>query len=417
MKTKIKEKGITLIALVVTIIILTIIAGISITAITSDKGIIKESKESKEDVERKGIEEQIEVAILKVEQEKNVPKIGDIINELLRQDIIENESDVDKSTGTITTKNPQYEIQGKLDKYLVETVKGALDKNKVFESTTTIQDTYGNEIKIPEGFKIADDSALDVTGGIVIEDVKNEKTKGSQFVWIPVGTVYTSEGESEQIELNRYTFDQTTGDPIKQGENIIDNNYRELEETINAENAVAKDLTDFKNKAKKGYYIGRYEARTTELRWMARQELTQISLRPSEYIYMYVSQKDASNLCKEMYNSSSFNSDLMNSYAWDTAIVFARTFGDNKKYSLQPSKNTGAIAETGTNNLSASQQDKICNIFDMASNNQEWTTEVHSATYSAIRGGARSQQNIYAGDRFHFTGGSQSVAFRPILYL
>ena len=395
MKTKIKEKGITLIALVVTIIILTIIAGISITAITSDKGIIKESKESKEDVERKGIEEQIEVAILKVEQEKNVPKIGDIINELLRQDIIENESDVDKSTGTITTKNPQYEIQGKLDKYLVETVKGALDKNKVFESTTTIQDTYGNEIKIPEGFKIADDSALDVTGGIVIEDVKNEKTKGSQFVWIPVGTVYTSEGESEQIELNRYTFDQTTGDPIKQGENIIDNNYRELEETINAENAVAK----------------------TELRWMARQELTQISLRPSEYIYMYVSQKDASNLCKEMYNSSSFNSDLMNSYAWDTAIVFARTFGDNKKYSLQPSKNTGAIAETGTNNLSASQQDKICNIFDMASNNQEWTTEVHSATYSAIRGGARSQQNIYAGDRSHFTGGSQSVSFRPILYL
>ena len=47
MKTKIKqEKGITLIALVVTIVVLLILAGVSLNAIFSDSGIIKKAQEA-----------------------------------------------------------------------------------------------------------------------------------------------------------------------------------------------------------------------------------------------------------------------------------------------------------------------------------------------------------------------------------
>ena len=47
MKTKIKqEKGITLIALVVTIVVLLILAGVSINAIFSDNGIINKAKDA-----------------------------------------------------------------------------------------------------------------------------------------------------------------------------------------------------------------------------------------------------------------------------------------------------------------------------------------------------------------------------------
>ena len=47
MKTKVKqERGVTLIALVVTIVVLLILAGVSINAIFSDNGIIKRAQEA-----------------------------------------------------------------------------------------------------------------------------------------------------------------------------------------------------------------------------------------------------------------------------------------------------------------------------------------------------------------------------------
>ena len=50
---------------------------------------------------------------------------------------------------------------------------------------------------VPAGFKIANPSDT-VSDGIVIEDVNagNTNTKGSQFVWIPVGNVYIDSCEN-----------------------------------------------------------------------------------------------------------------------------------------------------------------------------------------------------------------------------
>ncbi len=71
---------------------------------------------------------------------------------------------------------------------IIESIQSLKTKGTVFKDTTTLEDTYGNQVTIPKGFKIADDSATEVTGGIVIEDATYTNTIGSQFVWIPVGT-------------------------------------------------------------------------------------------------------------------------------------------------------------------------------------------------------------------------------------
>ena len=57
---------------------------------------------------------------------------------------------------------------------------------------TELQDAYGNKIVVPAGFKVTNDAAT-VDKGIVIEDATSGATAGSQFVWIPVGKIYTDE--------------------------------------------------------------------------------------------------------------------------------------------------------------------------------------------------------------------------------
>ena len=292
-------------------------------------------------------------------------------------------------------------------------------------TNTTIQDSLGNQVVVPAGFKIVnpDDNVED---GIIIEDVSHENTKGSQFVWIPVGNVKTKNKGTINIELNRYTFD-SNGKETKQGTNKIDNRNRYTEDTAanhdnNYKNTIAKNIDDFKIKTKSshGYYIGRYEARTATEREFP-DSLTQITTKPNEYIYNYISQPQAATLSREMYAGTPFESDLVNSYAWDTATLFLQTFGNNPKYSMQTSLNS-SLANKGTNNLTeASKIDKICNVYDMASNCSEWTTETceDSEDYfsSTVRGGDKNswhmseRRNKGSGYKY------EDASFRPILYL
>ena len=56
-----ENKGITLIALVITIIILLILAGVGIAMLTGDNGLFKRAKEAKEKTEISAYHEQIEI--------------------------------------------------------------------------------------------------------------------------------------------------------------------------------------------------------------------------------------------------------------------------------------------------------------------------------------------------------------------
>lgn len=296
-------------------------------------------------------------------------------------------------------------------------------EGEVFEYNKILTDTYGNSITIPTGFKIASDSATNVTEGIVIEDATYTSTMGSQFVWIPVGIVYTNEEKtvSKEIVLNRYTF-ADDGTPIPQGENIINDSYpcKELP-TSTYENITAKNIEGFKTSVNNnyGYYIGRYEARIN-----SSGNITEVG---TDSVYNNITQPNAAAASRNMYDTNEFTSDLVNSYAWDTAIVFTQTFDDRtnktKPYSKQSCLNYyGHNAPKGTNNLTDNtMQDKICNVWDMASNCWEWTTEYSSHRY-ATPGVYRGGSYILGGYTSYRSGSVISNArddnsFRPFLYL
>ncbi len=112
------QSGITIVALVITIIVLIILAGISIGSITNDNGIINQATNAKNDMQYQQWSEQIDTAIIDAESKNVNPTINDVIEELKKKDVIDNDDQVNKTTGAITTNEPTCTIEGKLDDYL-----------------------------------------------------------------------------------------------------------------------------------------------------------------------------------------------------------------------------------------------------------------------------------------------------------
>ena len=277
---------------------------------------------------------------------------------------------------------------------------------------TKIKDDNGNEVTIPAGFRIASDSATAVTRGVVIEDV-SAGNAGSQFVWVPVGKIYTdtnkTEADAKTITLSRYTF-ASDGTPTDQGSAIINSEYMESETSYG--NTVAKSISNFKTIASnnRGFYIGRYEAR--------KDTNIKLTEKGTDTVYNNITQLNAATACRNMYNSTKFTSDLINSYAWDTAIVFEQTFGGNSTYSQRTSVNI-TLATTGTNNQTT--QDTICSIYDMGSNCTEWTTEtgIHEPEFPCVGSGGNYYDNCPTSLREKAAADScyENWGFRPILYV
>ena len=280
------------------------------------------------------------------------------------------------------------------------TIAHAKAAQKTFEENTALIDDYGNRVKVPEGFKIAEDSATSVTGGVVIEDVSagDNDTKGSQFVWVPVGNVLTDKnGSKTTITLGRYTFNNSGTENLEQSADNYKNetiligsdgrNYRELLKSSTAGNSKALDIEDFiyKTKKSRGYYIGRYEAGDATAMNNERKEndnnSNPVTCKKNIYPYTWVNQLQAVELSTNMYSNNNFKTDLINSYAWDTAIIFIQKFSGDVNYSKQSGINTNLqVEKCGESILKniESYDEKIdvrCNIYDMAGNTFEWTTE------------------------------------------
>ena len=394
------QNGITLIALIITIIILLILAVVTIGSIKNSNIITYAQNASTTYNDEKSKEES---AIAGYET------------------LIESKLPGKDNTETITMSDAQ------LDNMLTKKVN------------STTYDSYGNKIVVPAGFKILVDETtvytadnIDVTKGIVIQDAE-----GNEFVWIPVGENIKNENGTAKIKLSRYTFYSPLEAETDVGEKVIDNSYQEVA-TSSYGNATAKNLSGFISSVNtnKGYFIGRYEAGVTgydlsnittensdsETSWTgyiaAEGEQLKLVSKYGQQVWNYVTQNKASELCRNMYTeNSNYTSDLINSYAWDTALVFIQTFGtetDANNYSRV--NKSGSFTSTGVNG------DKYRNIHDMSGNAYEWTTETsHYSNSNCInrggyydgaeidRAGARANGYTYECD--------PCCSFRPILYL
>ena len=350
---------------------------------------------------------------------------------------------------------------------LVEANKSELEKLKdtseYVTETKTITDKYKNKVVIPQGFKVASDSGLEVTEGIVIEDNDIKEgignNRGNQYVWVPVGDIIKSDGTKTTITLGRYTFadgindkssDGTTvlekGTPIlkQSAENytqevLINSYYKELATyrqggasgDDNSLNTTALNLKKFVDsvKANGGYYIARYEASygtdgkaNSKVSNTFTDADTAPATRTEGMLWNYITQIDAAKACHNMYEDSYTNvtTDLINSYSWDTAIVYIQIFSGDTDYSWQdgPSINS-LLTNTGAN------KDEKCKINDMASNDLEWTTEYstrinNSYAYPCTsRGGYYDNSDIYTSYRNNgnATDSNEGYTFRSILYI
>ena len=423
MKTKNKrnytrENGITLIALVVTIVVLLILAGVSVNALFGNSGIIEKAKEAQNAMNKA--------------KENDEKGINELTNWLDNQ--------VNGTTGG-TTGGDDTSTTPK-----ISTLVG-----KVVDKNTKAEDAYGNKITIPKGFKVvahgtaagsatytySGDNIPAVQDGIVIEN----GTDGNQFVWVPVGTIKNKNNTTNTITLGRYSsFTATNGvytpAQVASVENCtqevtINTNYKELSvfragnsaTDSTAQNATARNLEEFISTtlANGGYYIARFEASGTA---------SKVTSKYDQTVLGNITQPNAAKAAREMYgeikenNKLVYASDLVNSYAWDTAIVFIQTYSVKTDYARHnESKTTKAFTATGKND------DKYCNIWDMSGNASEWTTEY--STYSdprrfcpcVIRGGyyntnygeARTYSSYrdYAG----MTNSDSHGGLRPLLYV
>ena len=420
------QTGITLIALVVTIVVLLILAGVSLNAIFSENGIIKRAQDAQNKMDQAA--------------ENDQKGINELSNWL--------DSKINGNSGGNTTGG---NTTGGDDNPTTTTTKISTLVGTVVDKNTKAEDAYGNKITIPKGFKVvahgtvagsatytySGDNIPAVQDGIVIEN----GTDGNQFVWVPVGTIKNKNNTTNTITLGRYSsFTATNGvytpAQVASVENCtqavtIDSFYQELSvfragnsaTDSTAQNATARNLEEFISTtlANGGYYIARFEASGTA---------SKIASKYNQTVLGNITQPNAAKAAREMYgeikenNKLVYASDLVNSYAWDTAIIFIQTYSGKTDYaSHNESKTTKAFTATGKNN------DKYCNIWDMSGNAYECTTEY--STYSdprrfcpcVIRGGyyntnygeARTYSSYrdYAG----MTNSDSHGGLRPLLYV
>ena len=428
------QTGITLIALVVTIVVLLILAGVSLNAIFSENGIIKRAQDAQNKMDQAAENDQ-----------KGINELSNWLDSKI------NGNSGGNTTGGNTTggdANPSTTPK-------ISTLVG-----KVVDKNTKTEDAYGNKITIPKGFKVlahgtvagsatytySGDNVPAVQDGIVIEN----GTDKNQFVWVPVGTIKNKSGDSRgttsTIILGRYSdFTMTngavaSGQPVQvasvenyaQEVTINNNKFKELSTSrggnsatdSTAQNATARNLEEFISTtlANGGYYIARFEASGTA---------SKITSKYNQTVLTDITQPNAAKLAREMYgevkenNELVYASDLVNSYAWDTAIIFIQTYSTGEDASSYASQNKStSYANAGINN------DKYCNIWDMSGNAEEWTTEYSTNSSSSYiypcvcRGGyygtASGLARLYTSDRYgglSTASSNSSTGLRPLLYV
>ena len=140
-KIKKQQKGITLIALVVTIIILLILAGVSIAMLTGNNGVLTQAKSAKEKTGEKGEQERVNLAA----SSAMTLGMGTITTENLNK-AIQDEFGAGKS---VTGTGP-WTYKGEYAKYKIE-IAGTVAIQKPLPKTAEGQ-AKGTEIENPASY-------------------------------------------------------------------------------------------------------------------------------------------------------------------------------------------------------------------------------------------------------------------------
>ena len=360
------NQGITLVALVVTIVVLLILSSVSLNLVLGDNGIIVKAKEAAETTAAAQEKEAMERNLLEKELENS-----------LSTPAVEPTDGVKIPTGF-------YYVGGtKASGIVISDNKN--DKNK-----------YRNQ-------KVVGTDLL-----------------GNQYVWIPC----TTDSSSSDLQYARTEWGvevdgADNSRAIKDELTLTDSSVTYSDaDTANGINAdVSKEIVA-QIKAEKasvaqygGYYIGRYE--------VGKNSDTAV-VKYNQTPYASITWSTAYGLAKKIITNSEVNSYLCSSYAWDTAVNFIQNNSTAKNYATSiegfngnwnpqevkdPSGNV--IKPAGTSQqLNTGLTTQFCNIFDMGGNEAEFTTELNPGTSETVvlRGG-NYNNNGPAGYRWDMGSG------------
>ncbi len=376
-----KEKfnqGITLVALVVTIVVLLILAGVSLNLVLGENGIISKAREA---------------STKTVQAQQN----SEIEMNLLEQELANATKEPDPAEGVKIPTGFYY-------------VGGTKTSGIVISDNVNDKDKYKNK-------------------AVVGTDLL-----GNQYVWIPC----TTDSTSSKLQYARTEWGvEVDGDDnsraIKDELTLTDASVTYSNaDTANGINAdVSKEIVA-QIKAEKasvaqygGYYIGRYE--------VGRNSDTAV-VKYNQTPYASITWSTAYGLAKKIITNSEATSYLCSSYAWDTAVNFIQNNSTAKNYATSiegfngnwnpqavkdPSGNV--IKPAGTSQqLNTGLTTQFCNIFDMGGNEAEFTTELNPGTSETVvlRGGGYDN-GIPAGYRWDRNSGVAyiGVGFRATLFL
>ena len=393
------QKGITLIALVITIIVMLILVGVTIS-MAINGGLFGYAKKVAKDTESQKQAEQ-ELASGKVTVNgKDYASIDDYLNN--RPEPKEYSEELLDETTKVLKENAKYVSDGK----------------------TAI---------IPKGFKMSNKKEeQSIANGLVIQD-----ETGNEYVWVPV----------EDGKLDRTNWNLETGEPTG---------------TISIEltEALPGDLVNSIT-INKGFYIGRYEAgRSTET--TSSDTISEILTKKGEYPYFGVTYDDATNEVKKMYTDKTkygVEATLQYGAMWDETLKFVKdethsvtnsgTWGNywDQTFTFDGGSYLTSWSEKLSNNnkssvglltTGATERNKAKNIYDLAGNTMEWTKEKYNETECVFRGGWYIAANVckaaakfdghehksatYRGSTVSNAGGGMGVnvdktGFRVALYI
>ena len=419
-----KNKGVTLIALAVTIVVMLILAGVTISVLNGENGIVKQAQKAKEESKIKELKEKVRIDIAG----KRVENINGELRVSVLKEILDKYFDNVPVETQITseTKLKAKEEYGKYEMKISDIDVGEI----TYETSYTIfKDVNGEQVPIPEGYIVSENSDENIVNkGLVISD-----SRGNEYVWISC----TVDSSSNKLQYKRTEWgvekDGTDNSRAIKDEltlKDIDVTYSKTDTDNGINEEISKEIVAQINAEKEsikkygGYYIGRYE--------VGKDNKTAV-IKAEQEPYVNIKWSKAYELAKGIGGGEGATTYLCSSYSWDTAINFIQNttgknyatsiIGFNGNWKSQEVKDSSGKVIKPVNTaqrLNTGLTTALCNIYDMGGNVGEFTTELNPGTSETVvlRGGSYDITSP-AGHRWDNVSGSavSYYGFRATLFL
>lgn len=420
-----KNKGVTLIALAVTIVVMLILAGVTISVLNGENGIVKQAQKAKEESKIKELKEKVRIDIAG----KRVENINGELRVSVLKEILDKYFD-NVPVETQITSETELKAKEEYGKY--EMKISDIDVGEItYETSYTIfKDVNGEQVPIPEGYIVSENSDENIVNkGLVVSD-----SRGNEYVWISC----TVDSSSNKLQYKRTEWgvekDGTDNSRAIKDEltlKDIDVTYSKTDTDNGINEEISKEIVAQINAEKEsikkygGYYIGRYE--------VGKDNKTAV-IKAEQEPYVNIKWSKAYELAKGIGGGEGATTYLCSSYSWDTAINFIQNttgknyatsiIGFNGNWKSQEVKDSSGKVIKPVNTaqrLNTGLTTALCNIYDMGGNVGEFTTELNPGTSETVvlRGDFYHSGDVPAGYRWDASSGHASSysGFRATLFL